>query len=142
MNVFYNTDTRGLKALPSEFIDEMETADCSPVTCYFTNSAVFTICSEGALYVSPRYKDGSFDSGDWVEVDFMEVMAGEGQVYFDLVTAIQDCLVVELCMTLRQVITSLLAVWLSPDHVSQIESMCPVCYNLFGTHRFFYYAFQ
>ena len=90
MNVFYSPDTQGLKEIPL-----FTSGDGGNQTVYFTNAAVYSICSEGALYVSPRYKDGSFDVDEWVEVDFMEVMAGEGQVYFEFLTAVQDCLEVD-----------------------------------------------
>ena len=88
MNVFYSPETQGLKEIP-------DFGSGVAMTVYFTISAVFSICSEGALYVSPRYKDGSFDVDNWVEVDFMEVMAGEGQVYFEFLTAVQDCLITD-----------------------------------------------
>ena len=86
MNVFYPKTTRGLK---SALIGE-ETA-----TLYFTSPTVYSICSEGALYSSPRYIDGSYDSDEWVEVDFDEVEACDGIVYRTMLQAIQDCLVCE-----------------------------------------------
>ncbi len=86
MNAFYPKTTRGLKtALISE--DEMGTV-------YFTEGCVYSICSEGALYSSARYRDGSYDV-DWVEVDFAEVEACNGTIHHQLITAIQDCLVVD-----------------------------------------------
>ena len=89
-NVFYNRQTRGLKQLPFGLVE-----DDHPVTVYFTESTVYTICSEGALYSSPRYLDGSFDPEDWCEVDFAECEAANGTVYHTMLTAIQDCLEVD-----------------------------------------------
>ena len=91
-NVFYNRQTRGLKQLPFGLMDWY--ADHA-VTVYFTESTVYTICSEGALYCSPRYLDGSFDPNEWCEVDFAECEAAEGVVYGDMLRAIQDCLEVD-----------------------------------------------
>ena len=85
MNVFYNTSTRGLKT--AIVGDEMQTV-------YFTEGTVYSICSEGALYSTPRYVDGSYDSDEWVEVDFMALL-GEEPIYMEALTAIQDCLVVD-----------------------------------------------
>ena len=86
MNVFYPKDTQGLKtAMISE--DEMGTV-------YFTEATAYCICSEGALYSSARFRDGSYDI-DWVEVDFDEVLAANGTIHHQLITAIQDCLVVD-----------------------------------------------
>ncbi len=86
MNIFYPKTTRGLKsAMISE--DEMGTV-------YFTESTAYSICSEGALYSTARYLDGSYDL-DWEEVDFAEVEACNGTIHHQLITAIQDCLVVD-----------------------------------------------
>ena len=86
MNVFYNTSTRGLKT--AIVGDDMQTV-------YFTEYKVYSICSEGALYSTPRYVDGSYDSDEWVEVDFDDCLAAYGTVYRTMLTAIQDCLVVD-----------------------------------------------
>ena len=91
-NVFYNRQTRGLKQLPLGLMDWY--AD-RPVTVYFTEHFVYTICEEGALYSSPRFLDGSFDPTDWTEVDFAECAAANGTVYHTMLTAIQDCLEVD-----------------------------------------------
>ena len=64
-------------------------------TLYFTKPTVYSICSEGALYSSPRYVDGSFDPENWVEVDFQEVLECDGTVYHMFLTAVQDCLVTD-----------------------------------------------
>ena len=84
MNVFYSPSTHGLKSIPCEFIEEMETIDDNPISCYFTDCGVYTICSEGTLYVSPRYQDGSFDTDVWDEVEYAEL---------NQLTYIQDTLV-------------------------------------------------
>ena len=88
MNVFYPETTQGLKEIP-DF-----TGNGDSQTVYFTDSAVYSICSEGTLYVSPRYVDGSFDVDEWVEVDFM-AMLGEEPIYMEAIHAIQDCLIAD-----------------------------------------------
>ena len=34
----------------------------------------YSICSEGALYYTPMYKDGSINVEDWSEVDLMSLL--------------------------------------------------------------------
>ena len=34
----------------------------------------YSICSEGALYYTPMYQDGSINVEDWCEVDLMSLM--------------------------------------------------------------------
>ena len=34
----------------------------------------YSICSEGALYYTPMYKDGTINVEDWSEVDLMSLM--------------------------------------------------------------------
>ena len=90
MNVFYSPETHGLKEVPSfQYNDTVVETQ----TVYFTKPTVYSICSEGALYSSPRYVDGSFDPDNWVEVDFAEILACDGTVMHELMVAIQNCLV-------------------------------------------------
>ena len=92
MNVFYSPDTQGLKEIPIfTYNDTMVETQ----TVYFTKPTVYSICSEGALYSSPRYMDGSFDPDNWVEVDFHEIEACDGVVMLELMKAIQNCLEVD-----------------------------------------------
>ena len=86
MNVFFKSTVLGLKSSP---ISRDETG-----TVYLTESTAYCIDCEGTLYSSARYKDGSFDT-DWVLVDFDEVRACNGVVHHMLITAVQDCLVVD-----------------------------------------------
>ena len=86
MNVFFKNTVTGLKSSP---IGGDETG-----TVYLTESTAYCIDCEGTLYSSARYKDGSFDT-DWVLVDFEEVIACHGTVWGMLLTAVQDCLVVD-----------------------------------------------
>ena len=89
MKVFYSPETHGLKEIP----DFLDVNDGNNQTVYFTKPTVYSICSEGALYSSPRYVDGSFDPDNWVEVDFAEIEACDGTVMLELMKAIQNCLV-------------------------------------------------
>ena len=91
-NVFYPRQTRGLKSIPT--FEYNETVIDS-MTVYFTEHFVYSICSEGALYSSPRLIDGSFDPTDWIEVDFAGNERVNGDVYTTMLTAIQDCLEVD-----------------------------------------------
>ena len=89
MNVFYSPLTHGLKDIPDFTGDNHGES----TTVYFTKPTVYSICSEGALYSSPRFIDGSFDPDQWDEVDFGEIEACDGSVALELMKAIQNCLV-------------------------------------------------
>lgn len=41
---------------------------------------VYSIDSEGTLFYTPQYQDGKIDIEDWVEVDFMQLMADEEDI--------------------------------------------------------------
>ena len=42
----------------------------------------YSICSEGALYYTPLYQDGSMNVEDWTEVDLMSLMGEEENLRF------------------------------------------------------------
>lgn len=44
----------------------------------------YSICSEGALYYTPLYQDGSINVEDWSEVDFMSLMGEEENLRFEV----------------------------------------------------------
>ena len=83
MNVFYPKSTFGLKSIP-DFTGAAETE-----TVYFTQDGVYSICSEGALYCTPRHLDGSFDTNQWEEVLYDELEGDE----FDGACLAHDCLI-------------------------------------------------
>ena len=68
MNVFYPKSTTGLKEIPL-----FTSGDGGTQNVYFTDSHLYCICSEGTLYQSPRFLDGSFDNDVWEEVDYDEL---------------------------------------------------------------------
>mgnify|MGYP001626628714 CR=1 FL=1 len=89
MNVFYNSDTRGLKELPVGLLDN---TDCGQ-TAYFTRADAYIIDCEGELYRAPRYNDGSFNTDSFDMVDFKRHADYDGTVYVEMLTAVQDVLV-------------------------------------------------
>jgi|TARA_B100001094_G_scaffold296415_1_gene318587 hypothetical protein len=44
----------------------------------------YSICSEGALYYTPLYQDGSVNVDDWSEVDFMSMFGEEEYLRFEV----------------------------------------------------------
>lgn len=44
----------------------------------------YSICSEGALYYTPLYQDGSMNVEDWTEVDLMSLMGEEENLRFEI----------------------------------------------------------
>ena len=44
----------------------------------------YSICSEGALYYTPMYKDGSINVEDWSEVDLMSLMGEDENLRFEV----------------------------------------------------------
>ena len=44
----------------------------------------YSICSEGALYYTPLYQDGSMNVEDWTEVDLMSLMGEEENLRFEV----------------------------------------------------------
>ena len=58
------------------------------------HGCVYSIDSEGTLYYSPQYQDGSVNLEDdqWCEVDFMSLM-GEEQETQDEINEIQEKLI-------------------------------------------------
>ena len=44
----------------------------------------YSICSEGALYYTPLYQDGSMNVEDWTEVDLMSLMGEEENLCFEV----------------------------------------------------------
>ena len=44
----------------------------------------YSICSEGALYYTPLYQDGSMNVEDWTEVDLMSLMGEEENLPFEV----------------------------------------------------------
>ena len=83
MNIFYPKTTRGLKVIP-DFTDSGENENV-----FFTQHGVYSIDSEGTLYVSKRYMDGSFDVDDWEEVILSELKDNNE---FDAACLAESCL--------------------------------------------------
>ena len=79
MNVFYSPSTQGLKEIP-----DFDGATTGTETVYFTQQHVYAIDTEGTLYVSPRFVDGSYETTIWEEVEYDEL---------NQLTYIQDALV-------------------------------------------------
>ena len=44
----------------------------------------YSICSEGALYYTPLYQDGSMNVEDWSEVDLMSLMGEDENLRFEV----------------------------------------------------------
>ena len=44
----------------------------------------YSICSEGALYYTSLYQDGSMNVEDWTEVDLMSLMGEEENLRFEV----------------------------------------------------------
>ena len=86
MNVFYPTHTFGLKEIPTfKYNDTVVETQ----TVYFINTHVFSIDSEGTLYQSPRFLDGSFNTLIWEETNYEELWGDE----FDGACLAHDCLI-------------------------------------------------
>ena len=89
MNVFYNTDTRGLKELPAGLLEHSDHGQ----TAYFTRADAYIIDYEDILYRAPRYEDGSFNTDAFDMVDFQRHADYDGTVYVDMLRAVRDVLV-------------------------------------------------
>jgi hypothetical protein len=48
------------------------------------NGCAYSIDSEGTLFYTPQYQDGSINVEDWCEVDFMSLMGEEEDLRLEI----------------------------------------------------------
>jgi len=56
------------------------------------HGCAYSICSEGELFYTPITEDGTIDTSDWCEVDFMSLL-GEDQEVQDTVNKYHEQLI-------------------------------------------------
>ena len=88
MNVFYPQTTLGLKSIPFNINECMSEDEIDSQSVFFTETHVYSIDSEGTLYVSKRFADGSFNVDDWdyaddvqaqCELDIQDILIEQAQ---------------------------------------------------------------
>ena len=88
MNVFYPQTTLGLKSIPFNINECMSEDEIDSQSVFFTETHVYSIDSEGTLYYSKRFADGSFNVDDWDYVEYVQA-----QCELDDYNYIQDTLI-------------------------------------------------